>query len=776
MNTIVDQGIASRFGSGQSVRRLEDNSLVQGHGQFAGDASMPGQTWLKFLRSPMPHANIRDITTAAAKAMPGVIAVLTGQDLVDAGVKPIPGVAGFKRPDGSPAVSAARRGLAHERVRYVGEAVACVIAQTPEQAAAAALAIEVDYEALDGVSNAHEAMKPGAPILCEDAQDNISALACYGDAQAVDAVFSSAAHVVSLDIENQRLIPAPMEPRSTLAWYEADTGRITMRMSTQMPAGVRNSLCDAVLGLPRDKVRILASDVGGGFGAKTGIYPEDVVLAHAARVVGRPVKWTAERSEEFLASTHGRDIDTHAQMALSEEGRVLALRVHTVANVGAYALGSGVAIQVLIGPWVQTSIYDIQTIDFQYTAVMTNTTPTGPYRGAGRPEAIYIIERLMEAAARRLGIDGAQLRLLNMVQADQFPYKNPMGQVYDSGNFPSMTRQACELADWSGFESRYQQSLKQGKWRGRGIASFLEWTGGNALEETVTVTVAADGYIEIISATMPMGQGIATTYVQLAVDAFGVPVDRIRIIQGDTDLAEGFGSAGSRSLFTGGSAIEVAAHQVIDKAKSMAADALEVGAHDLVYGEGQFQVVGTDRSIGLFDVAARGEMGRIQLQSSTKVAGPSWPNGCHICEVEIDPDTLEVSLISYTSMNDVGRVVNPMIVRGQLDGGAVQGMGQALTEAMVYDESGQPLSASFLDYAMPRADLIGRFNTQMDQSVPCKNNPLGVKGVGELGTIGATPAMVNAVADALARAGHGKAADQLQMPLSASRLWQMLQH
>jgi len=381
----------------------------------------------------------------------------------------------------------------------------------------------------------------------------------------------------------------------------------------------------------------------------------------------------------------------------------------------------------------------------------------------------------MEAAARKTGIDGAELRLRNMIQPDQFPYKNPMGQVYDSGNFHAITRQACALADWSGFEARCQQSLRDGKWRGRGIASFLEWTGGNALEETVRVTVAADGYIEIVSATMPMGQGIATTYVQLAVDAFGVPIEQIRIVQGDTDRAEGFGSAGSRSLFTGGSAIEAAAHKAIDHAKELAADALEVGQQDLDYAEGRFQVVGTDRGIGLFEVAARSNEGRIQLDSTTKVAGPSWPNGCHICEVEIDPDTLEVSLISYTSMNDVGRVVNPMIVRGQLDGGAVQGIGQALTEAMVYDETGQPLSASFLDYAMPRADLIGRFKTEMDQSVPCKSNPLGVKGVGELGTIGATPALVNAVADALARAGHSDQANALQMPLSASRLWHLLQ-
>lgn len=774
MNAPNDVPIAARFGSGQSVRRVEDHALVQGEGLYAGDAVMPGMTWLKFLRSPHPHATIVDVNTAAARAMPGVVAVLTGKDLVDAGVKPLPGVAGFKRADEAPAVTAPRRPLAFERVRHVGEAVACVIAESADQAGAALRAIEVEYAALDAVAGSHDAMRAGAPLVCETASDNISAFARYGDPKAADAVFGSAAHVVSLSIANQRLIPAPMEPRATLAWYEADTQRITMRMSTQMPAGVRNTLCDAVLGLPRDKVRILATDVGGGFGAKTGIYPEDAVLAHAARVVGRPVKWVAERSEEFVASTHGRDIDTCAQLALDASGRILALRVHTVANVGAYALGAGVAIQALIGPWVQTSIYDIRTIDFQYTAVMTNTTPTGPYRGAGRPEAIYIIERLIDAASRRLDIDPVELRLRNMIQPNQFPYTNPMGQVYDSGNFPSITRQARELADWLGFEARAADSARRGKWRGRGVASFLEWTSGNAFEETVRVTVAADGFIEIISATMPMGQGIATTYVQLAVDAFGVPLERIRIVQGDTDLAEGFGSAGSRSLFTGGSAIEVAAHKVIHKARDLAAEVLEVGSEDLDYAEGRYAVVGTDRGIGLFEVAARAELGRIQLDSTTRVDGPSWPNACHICEVEVDPDTLEVQLIRYCSMNDVGRVVNPMIVRGQLDGGAVQGIGQALTESMVYDESGQPLSASFLDYAMPRVDIIGRFRTEMDQSIPCRTNPLGVKGVGELGTIGATPALVNAVADALARHGYAQAADRLQMPLSPSRLWHLL--
>jgi carbon-monoxide dehydrogenase large subunit len=560
-----------------------------------------------------------------------------------------------------------------------------------------------------------------------------------------------------------------------LAVPDAETGRLTMRMSTQMPSGARATLCDAILGIPQDKVRVVVGDVGGGFGMKTGLYPEDAVVAWCALKLGQPVKWTADRSDEFLATTHGRDLISNASLALDAQGKVLGFRVNSHANVGAYATPTGVAIQLLIGPWVTTSIYDIPVIDFRLRAVLTNTAPTGAYRGAGRPEAIYIVERLMDAAARRLGIDQADLRRRNMIRPDQMPFKNPMGQTYDTGAFEKMTTQAVELADWAGFDARLAESKSRGKLRGRGIASFLEWTSGNAFEERVTVKVAGDGYIEIFTSTQAMGQGIATCYAQLAVDTFGVSIDKVRIIQGDTDRGVGFGSAGSRSLFTAGSAVEVAAKKTVDLARQLAGDALEVAPSDIEYREGSFNIVGTDRSIGLFELAARQPAHHVFVDSTTKVDGPSWPNGCHICEVEVDPETGEVEVSAYASVNDVGRVVNPMIVVGQLDGGAIQGIGQALCEEVVYDrDSGQLVTGSLSDYALPRVDMVRSFKTRLDQSVPCKTNPLGVKGVGELGTIGATPAVVNAVVDAVWRHGSPEAALAMQMPLTAEKVWQAL--
>jgi carbon-monoxide dehydrogenase large subunit len=429
---------------------------------------------------------------------------------------------------------------------------------------------------------------------------------------------------------------------------------------------------------------------------------------------------------------------------------------------------------------VQTSVYDIQTIDFHFKAVMTHTAPTSAYRGAGRPEAIFTMERLMDEAARQTGIDRVLLRRRNFVQPEQMPYKNPMGQIYDSGKFEHVMNQALVLADWDGFAERAADSALRGKLRGQGIATFLEWTGGNALEETVSVEIKAasgsDGVIEVFTAVNAMGQGIATTLTQLVVDAFGVPVEKVRVIMGDTDRGNGFGSAGSRSLFTGGSAIAQGAERTIAKAKELAAQALEASEHDIHYANGSFKVTGTDLRIDLFSLAARQPDQRIFMDSTTAVAGPSWPNGCHISEVEIDPLTGEVAVVAYASVNDVGRVVNPMIVRGQLDGGAVQGMGQALCEHMVYDrETGQPVTGSLMDYAAPRADDAPPFKTEMDTSTPCLNNPLGVKGVGELGTIGAGPTVVNAVADALARNGLAAQAPMLQMPLSPSRLWEAMQ-
>ncbi|HVL58970.1 MAG TPA: molybdopterin cofactor-binding domain-containing protein, partial [Burkholderiaceae bacterium] len=547
-----------------------------------------------------------------------------------------------------------------------------------------------------------------------------------------------------------------------------------IRLSSQMPTGIRNTVSD-LLGVAPDKVRVVVGDVGGGFGMKTGAYPEDVAVAFAARQLRGSVKWVAERSEEFLAAVHGRDLSSRAELALDAQGRVLALRVASDANVGAYATPTAAVIQLMIGPWVLTSVYDIPVIDFRFTAVLTNAAPVGAYRGAGRPEAIYLIERLMDAAARATGIDPLQLRIRNMVRPEQMPYRNPMGQTYDSGDFPSIARQAAQLADWDGFESRLASSRQRGRLRGRGVATFLEWTGGNVFDEQVSVTVSADGTIEIFSATQAMGQGIATTYAQLAVDVFGVPIERIRIVQGDTDRGNGFGSAGSRSLFIGGTAIRAGAQRTVERARELAAEQLEAAPADIEYAQGVLRIVGTDRSIDLFELAARQSSGRIDVDAGSTVGGPSWPNGCHVCEVEIDPQTGAVEIADYASVNDVGRVVNPMIVVGQLDGGAVQGIGQALCEQVVYEpESGQLLTGSLMDYALPRADVVARFRTTMDQSIPCRTNPLGAKGVGELGTIGATPAVVTAVIDALARAGAAAAAERLQMPLTAERVWRAL--
>ena len=774
--------IPARFGSGQAVRRLEDDSLLAGVGRYADDLSPARQAHLVFLRSPYPHAVIRSTDISAAAAMPGVLGVFTGADLVAAGVKPMPGAAAFKRAGGADSATPARRVLAHERVRFVGEPVAAVIAETVQQARDAAEAVMVDYDELPMVVDLKGATAEGAPLLCEEGTGNIAAEMRHGSAEATAAAFAQARHVVKLDLTNQRVAALTIEPRTVLADFDSAADRLTIRMSTQMPSGVRDAVC-AAIGLAKESVRVVVGDVGGGFGMKTGAYPEDIAVAYAARALQRPVKWVADRSEEFVSSCHGRDVESHAEMALDANGKILGLRVWSLANVGAYATGTGVAIQLLIGPWVQTSVYDIQTIDFHFKAVLTNTAPTGAYRGAGRPEAIFTIERLMDEAARQTGIDRVELRRRNFIRPEQMPYKNAMGQTYDTGAFEAIMDQGLALADWDGFEARAAASAKTGKLRGLGIATFLEWTGGNVFEERVTVAIKAgsslgeDGVIEIFSAVNAMGQGIATSLAQLAVDAFGVPIERVRIVLGDTDRGDGFGSAGSRSLFTGGSAVRIGSERTIDKARQLAAQEFEAAADDVVYANGVFTVAGTDLKLDLFALAGKQPESEIFMESTSAVAGPSWPNGCHICEVEIDPATGEVGVAAYSSFNDVGRVVNPMIVLGQLEGGAVQGIGQALYEHMVYDvETGQPITGSLMDYAAPRADVLtSMFRMEVDESIPCQNNPLGVKGVGELGTIGATPAIVNAVADAFARNGLAGQAPHLQMPLSPARLWQAMQ-
>ena len=765
--------VTTRFGSGKSVKRLEDQQLLLGAGQYTNDVTMPSQSYLIFLRSPYPHAKITRLDTSAAKAMPGVYGLITGQDLLTAGVKPMARAMNFKRADGGPLSSTTRYPLATDTVRFVGEPIVAVVAETEENARNAAETIQIEFDPLQSASTLADALAPNAPLFTE-APDNRVAETRYGDITTTQAAFAQAAHVIHLDIVNQRVAALAIEPRSVLAYPE--NGRLTIRMSSQMPTGVRTTVSD-LLGIDKEKVRVLVGDVGGGFGMKTGAYAEDVVTAFCAHTLARPVKWIADRSEEFLSSAHGRDIQTKASLALAQDGKILGLRIETLANVGAYPTMTGLAIQMLIGPWVQSSVYDIQTIDYHFTGVMTNTASTGAYRGAGRPEAIYNMERLMDEAARVSGIDRVQLRRKNFIKPEQMPYKNPMGQVYDTGAFEMIMNEALEKADWNGFAKREAASKAKGLWRGLGIATFLEWTGGNALEENVQVQILADGMIEVVSAVNAMGQGIATSLAQLVVDVFGVDISQVRVILGDTDRANGFGSAGSRSIFTGGSAMRVGAEKTLDKARQLAGQALEASASDLAYQGGTFSVKGTDLKISLADLAKRQPEARIEMQSSTTASGPTWPNGCHICEIELNPATGETKVVSYTSMNDAGRIVNPMIVEGQLDGGAVQGMGQALLEGMVYDaESGQLLTGSLMDYAAPRADIMPEmFHTFTNQTVPSTNNVLGVKGVGELGTIGATPCVVNAVADAMARNGQADKAPKLQMPMTPYRVWELLQ-
>jgi aerobic carbon-monoxide dehydrogenase large subunit len=765
----------SRFGSGRAIPRVEDGELLVGRGRFVDNIASAGAATIAFQRSPHAHARIVAIDADAARALPGVLAVYTGAELAAAGIEPMATTPDFKRADGRTTVTPLRRALAHEFARYVGEAVVAVVAESREAARDAIDSIVVEYEELPAVTDVFAATRAGAPSVTPEAADNIAAEMSHGDAAATAAAFARAAVRVEIDVVNQRVAPVSLEPRSVVASFDAASGRLLVRISNQMPTAVAAGIAAALPGLEQKQVRVLVGDVGGGFGMKTGPYPEDIVVAHAARSLHRAVRWQADRSEDFLSASHGRDVASRAELALDGDGKVLALRVRSRANVGAYATPAGVVIQLLIGPWVSTSIYDIASVDLRLSAVLTNTTPTGAYRGAGRPEAIYLIERLFDAAAREMKIDPAELRRRNMIRPEQMPYKNAMGQTYDSGAFEKILDQGLALADWNGFAARRADSARRGKLRGRGIASFLEWTGGNVFEEAVSIDITADGVVEIFSATQAMGQGIATSYAQLAVDVFGVPIERIRIVQGDTDRGNGFGSAGSRSLFTGGSAVKVASEQTIEHAKTLAGEALEASAGDIEYRAGTFAVVGTDLAIDLFTLAGRQPGQRIHLDSKSTAGGPTWPNACHVCEVEVDPETGDVRVVAYSSVNDIGRIVSPTIVRGQVDGGAVQGLGQALSEQVVYDsDSSQLVTGSFMDYAVPRADMGVAFRTEFDTSIPCTLNPLGVKGVGELGTIGATPAAMNAIVDALDHAGLGRAAEKIQMPATPERVWQAL--
>src|SRR3954462_14766345 len=759
-----------RFGAGQPVKRLEDQRLLTGKGQFIDDKPEDGALWLYLLRSPHAHAKIVSLDTAAATAMPGVTAVYTGADLVKDDIGIIPTLSIFKRPDGKPMTVPPRRLLAHEIVRYAGEAVAAVVASSRADAHSAAAAILAEYDVQPAVVDPVEAVNPGAPLVWPEAPDNIVGAMAYGDAAKVDEAFAKAAHTVSLDLVSQRLIPSAMEPRSTIAEIDKKTGRLILHVQSQTPGSTRDVLAEAILKRPKESVRVLVGDIGGGFGQKTNLYPEDGLVAYAAVKLGRKIRWRGDRTDEFVGGTHGRDLTSTGEFALDAKGRVQAYRVRSVGGTGAYLTGAGTIIPLVLGPFVQSGVYDLPLVHYEVKAVMTNTAPVGAYRGAGRPEGVFIIERLMDAAALQIGIDPRAIRKVNYIKPAQLPYTNPVGQIYDSGAFAHMLDRAAKLADWDGFAARKKAAKKKGLLYGRGLTSYIEWTGGRAHTEKVSLHATAEGRIVLHSGTMAMGQGLQTTYTQMVSESLGIAMDKIDIVQGDTDLATGFGSVGSRSLFVGGTALAVSANDLVSKAREKASHVLETSLEDIEYRDGWLTVVGTDRRIGLFEIASKEAGARLSVDSEGEVDGPSWPNGTHICEIEVDPETGVSRVVRYITVDDVGIAVNPMLVTGQVHGGVAQGIGQALYEAVAYDAEGQLLTASYQDYCIPRADDIPPIEVTLDESAPCRTNPLGAKGYGESGAIGGPPCVANGVMDALSDLGI----KTLTTPLSPLKVWQAI--
>ncbi len=761
----------AKFGIGQAITRREDQRLITGAGQYVDDIARPGEAHMVLVRSPHAHARIKSIDVLPAKQSPGVLAVYTGADLIADGVNPFAVNPGLKNAAGKDMSGPPYRALAAGEVRFVGEAVAAVIAQTRQQAQDAAEKVAVDYEELPAIVTIEQASAPNAPQLWADAPQNISAQMEFGDKAATDAAIARAKHVSRISFYNQRLVPVAMEPRGSIGEFDAASGRMILRTSCQNPAGLQKALAEVIFKVPMEKVRVLVTDVGGGFGMKTLLYAEDVVVVYAARKLGRAIHWRATRSDEFLAGTHGRDQINNAELAFDENGKVLGFRIEILGNVGAYGIGPGTVIVVAVGPKVITGVYHIPALHLKARAYYTHTNIVSAYRGAGRPEAIYLVERLMDQAAAEMKMDPAELRRRNLIQPEQMPYKTPMGEKFDSGNFPHMLNRILKEADWAGYDKRRQESQARGKLRGRAISTFLEWTGV-VHEETIDLHVEADGKVKVFTAMQAMGQGIETSYVQILSETLDLDPDRIEIVQGDSDVAQGIGSMGSRSLYIGGSAMLTASQQTIEKGRELAGDALEAAAGDIQYENGRFKVAGTDLAIGLFDLAAKQPDRRIAIKTLQKVGGPSWPNSAHVCEVEVDPDTGETKIVKYTTVDDVGRVINPLIVAGQVHGGIAQAVGQALLEDTRYDpESGQLLTGSLMDYCIPRADNLPSIATFTDETTPCKINPLGAKGVGELGTVGGTPTVMNALLDALRPLG----VKNLEMPATPERVWRAMQ-
>ena len=762
-----------KFGVGQPVPRKEDPTLLRGEGRYSDDVNLAGQAHAVMVRSPVAHGVLRGIDIETASAMPGVLAILTAADLDAAGFGPLRCPMNVPQRDGSPMKTPPRPSLAVGKVRYVGEAVACVVAETAVQAKDAAEAVELDIETLPAVTAPHEALKPGAPQIHDEAPSNLVLDFHYGDAEAVKKAFADAAHVTRLEIVSNRIAVSAMEPRSAIGSYDPATERWTLHLGCQGVMGIRGTLAKDVLKVTPDKVHVLTGNVGGSFGMKSQVYPEYGPLLLASKKLGRPVKWTDERSESFLSDHAGRDHQRVAELALDKDGRFLAVRLSGTANAGAYIYPPMPATTNAVKNVID--VYRTPAMEVNSKVVFTNTTPVAAYRGAGRPEGNYFMERLIDTAARELAIDPADLRRRNHIAPDQMPYKAPSGMNYDSGEFTAVLDKALKAADWEGFAARKAESAARNKLRGRGIGSYLEVTGPPS-KEYGGIRFEEDGTVTMLSGTLDYGQGHATPFAQVLAAHVGIPFERFRLLQGDSDqLKVGGGTGGSRSALVASQAFLEAGDKLIEQGKQIAAHVLEASAVDIEFAHGRFTIAGTDRSIGIIELADRIRGGLTlpaDLPQSLDVShisdNPpfSFPNGCHIAEVEIDRDTGHIDVVRYFMVNDFGTVINPMLVAGQAHGGVLQGIGQALMEHTIYDPQGQPVTGSYMDYALPRAEHAPDMSIE-SHAVPCKTNRMGIKGCGEAGCAGALPSVMNAIVDALG----GK---HIDMPATPEKVWRAI--
>jgi len=769
-----------KFGIGQAVTRFEDPRLLRGEGRFIHDVNLPGQLYAVIVRSPHAHARIASIDTRAAASAPGVAAVWTGEDFAKEGFgTPSPSLK-RSRPDGSPMFWRAHPGLARERVRYVGDPFAVVVAESLEQAKDAAELMEVEFEDRPSVTSTADAVKPGAAPVWEECADNVCNVFEMGNRAATEAAFSGARHVVRRRYVITRVHAQYMETRGALGLYDPGEDRYTLYADVQYPHRLRQILATAIFRIPEHKIRVIAGDVGGGFGAKGWQYADQRLVLWAARKLGRPVKWSCERSEAVLADEHARDNVSEVELALGEDGKFLGLRVHTLAGLGAYVSSDRNLIATFQSTGAVVGVYTIPDAHVRVTGVLTNTNPTAPYRGAGRPEAIYLIERIIDEAARELGMDRIELRRKNLIPPQAMPYKTPLTFTYDCGEFAKGMDEALRLADYAGFPARRAQSQERKRLRGIGVVNAIERAASPGLEYA-EIRFNPGGSATLLMGTKSQGQGHETTFRQILHERLGLDPNDVSYLDGDTDkVAFGIGTMGSRSTVIGGTALWIAADKVIAKGKKIAAQLMEAGEPDIVFEAGRFTVAGTDRSVTIKEVArAAFDFAKLPpgLEPGLYESGtfsPSthtFPNGCHVCEVEIDPETGEVHLARYAVVDDVGTVVNPLTLKGQIHGGVVQGLGQVLMERVEYDpESGQLLTGSFMDYCMPRADDVCAIEVG-NNPVPTKLNPIGAKGAGEAGTVGALPAVMNAILDALAPLG----VKSLDMPATSDRVWRAIQ-